>query len=213
MEQEKNIKYEKINHKHLKGLADLHLEVSTEENFLPLLGEKCMMKFYEWWILRDDVITYVAVDGERVVGHVLGPLNLDYRNNLNKFLFRYLFFGFIKAIFVHPLRLINLSLKRFNLILLSLKGLLYRKVKTKDFGNERCILLSIAVDPEYQGKGVAKKLNDLFLEEAKIKGKKEVTLSVRASNARAIAFYKKMGWKIFEKEGSSIYFIRYLYEK
>jgi len=210
MEQEKNIKYEKINHKHLKGLADLHLEVSTEENFLPLLGEKCMMKFYEWWILRNDVITYVAVDGERVVGHVLGPLNLDYRNNLNKFLFRYLFFGFIKAIFVHPLRLINLSLKRFNLILLSLKGIMFGRKKTKGSGNNRCILLSIAVDPEYQGKGISTRLNDLFLEKARELGMKEVTLSVRASNKRAIAFYEKMGWKEFSKKGSSITYLKNL---
>jgi len=210
MEKEKAIIYEKINNRHLKGLVELNLKVAIRENFLPLLGKKCMMKFYEWWIGRDDVITYVAVDGERVVGHVLGPLNLDYRNNLNKFLFRYLFFGFIKAIFVHPLRLINLSLKRFNLILLSLKGIMFGRKKTKGSGNNRCILLSIAVDPEYQGKGISTRLNDLFLEKARELGMKEVTLSVRASNKRAIAFYEKMGWKEFSKKGSSITYLKNL---
>jgi ribosomal protein S18 acetylase RimI-like enzyme len=60
--------------------------------------------------------------------------------------------------------------------------------------------LTIAVDPEYQGKGVGRKLfSELLYDIATSRPDiLRVELIARESNARAIAFYESLG---FEKEG------------
>jgi len=54
----------------------------------------------------------------------------------------------------------------------------------------------IAVHPDYRGKGVFELLMKNFEEESKKRGAGKITLSVKASNARAIAAYRKSGWQI-----------------
>ena len=61
------------------------------------------------------------------------------------------------------------------------------------------ILTSIAVKEKYRNKGIAKKLMDSFIDEAKNRNIAFINLEVRASNAPAIALYEKYG---FEKVGT-----------
>ncbi|MHA1660081.1 MAG: GNAT family N-acetyltransferase [Promethearchaeota archaeon] len=49
----------------------------------------------------------------------------------------------------------------------------------------------IAVLPEYQRKGVGKKLLDILIEKAKKDNVKKISLSVEESNKKAISFYEK----------------------
>ncbi|HWP31301.1 MAG TPA: ribosomal protein S18-alanine N-acetyltransferase [Fimbriimonadales bacterium] len=55
-------------------------------------------------------------------------------------------------------------------------------------------ITTIAVDPNYQGMGIGKKLLAHLLNDAKEKGLRCATLEVRASNSRAIALYEKFGF-------------------
>ncbi|HEC88353.1 MAG TPA: ribosomal-protein-alanine N-acetyltransferase [Thermoplasmata archaeon] len=57
--------------------------------------------------------------------------------------------------------------------------------------DERSLIVSIAVHPEYRNKGYGKKLMEHVLK--LMKGK--VFLQVRKSNKSAISFYHKMGFK------------------
>jgi len=62
--------------------------------------------------------------------------------------------------------------------------------------NSKIGLVVIGVHPDYRGKGVFELLMKNFEEESKKRGAEEITLSVKSSNARAIAAYKKSGWQI-----------------
>jgi len=55
-------------------------------------------------------------------------------------------------------------------------------------------LESIAVAAEAQRQGIGRKLISALREELKAEGVREVLLEVRASNQRAIGFYRSLGW-------------------
>jgi len=56
-------------------------------------------------------------------------------------------------------------------------------------------LLNIAVDPDVQGRGIAKRLVDAGLSAMRALNVPEVRLEVRPSNRSAIALYRKTGWR------------------
>jgi ribosomal protein S18 acetylase RimI-like enzyme len=67
-------------------------------------------------------------------------------------------------------------------------------------------LLSIAVDPDFQGSGAAKAVADAFEAKLRAAGHRRVGLSVHADNARAIAFYEKTGWSVAHKSPAGWWF-------
>lgn len=67
-------------------------------------------------------------------------------------------------------------------------------------------LLSIAVSPDSKGRGVAAQLTSVF--ESLLKDGTIYGLSVEDKNARAVAFYEKMGMTLDGKWGSSVFFYK-----
>ena len=61
-------------------------------------------------------------------------------------------------------------------------------------GNEGHIT-NVAVDPDYQGQGMGRKLMEKLVEAVKPLGVDSMTLEVRPSNTRALALYEKLGFK------------------
>ena len=59
--------------------------------------------------------------------------------------------------------------------------------------------------PEFEGKGIGKKLHQLMLDEYFSKTKKTIWLSTEA-NSRAETFYKKQGWKNAGFHGNEVKF-------
>jgi ribosomal-protein-alanine N-acetyltransferase len=55
-------------------------------------------------------------------------------------------------------------------------------------------LESIAVSAGEQGRGIGKFIFSALVEELKAAGVREVLLEVRASNGRALGFYRSLGW-------------------
>ncbi|MEP6845607.1 MAG: GNAT family N-acetyltransferase [Panacibacter sp.] len=65
-------------------------------------------------------------------------------------------------------------------------------------------LVVIGVHPDHRGKGCFELLMKHFEEECKQRHAAAMTLSVKASNARAIAAYKKSGWQVTAEKGPAI---------
>lgn len=57
---------------------------------------------------------------------------------------------------------------------------------------------TLAVDPEFQGSGLAREMVAGAIEQVTALGVRRVELQVEADNARGLAFYRKLG---FEQEG------------
>jgi ribosomal protein S18 acetylase RimI-like enzyme len=73
---------------------------------------------------------------------------------------------------------------------------------------------TLAVDPEYRGKGVSKRLMELHKEEGINNGCKQLFLEVIVSNERAVNFYKKLNYdKIYDLVYFSLSDIHKLKEK
>lgn len=71
-------------------------------------------------------------------------------------------------------------------------------------------LLSIAVSRDAQRQNIAYSMEKFFCGELLKKNIKEVGLSVKKDNNRAINFYKKCGYQIEKEEEKNIYFIKKL---
>jgi ribosomal protein S18 acetylase RimI-like enzyme len=67
-------------------------------------------------------------------------------------------------------------------------------------------LLSIAVDPAYQGTGAARAVAGRFEAIVRGAGHSRLGLSVRPENGRAIAFYRKTGWEMTHRSEAGIWF-------
>ena len=53
---------------------------------------------------------------------------------------------------------------------------------------------NVAVRPEYRKKGIARKMLDLLMREARQDGVREFTLEVRAGNTAAVTLYESLGF-------------------
>jgi [ribosomal protein S18]-alanine N-acetyltransferase len=60
-------------------------------------------------------------------------------------------------------------------------------------------IMNVAVDPDYQRRGIATRLLERFFELTADDGRRGYTLEVRVSNAEAISLYEKLG---FERQGA-----------
>ena len=62
------------------------------------------------------------------------------------------------------------------------------------FGDERCHLILLAVDPAHQRRGLARRMVEWLVESALVAGMASIHVELRASNAAALAFYAAMGF-------------------
>ena len=61
---------------------------------------------------------------------------------------------------------------------------------------------TIAVDPDYRGRGIARELLGLLLARADETGCTEVLLEVRADNAEAVSLYASEGFEAISRRSS-----------
>lgn len=64
-----------------------------------------------------------------------------------------------------------------------------------DFGDERGHLALLAVQQDYQGQGLGRRLVDWLTESALVAGLREVNVELRVSNLRAHGFYRALGFR------------------
>jgi ribosomal protein S18 acetylase RimI-like enzyme len=190
---------------HVPGMAQCHIK-SFPGRFMTEMGYHWLCALYAFFIKHRGSICRVAVDtNSKVVGLAVGGDPHIRDEFLSSALFRYPHLIFWKFLSKRMVR---------RVLLQELAGKLRRKraaahsgdTKAPNAGIRSGNLLSICVLPDYKGTGVAGKLIESFLLACKTEGYERLTLSVLSENSRAVAFYRKHGWRQSGKSGESIRF-------
>ncbi|MEM2174183.1 MAG: GNAT family N-acetyltransferase [Candidatus Micrarchaeia archaeon] len=180
----KGITFRKMQLSDTNQVVNVHLS-SFRGFFLSSLGPKFLDLLYAFIASSPDGVGFVAVDNSQVVGFVCGSMKP---------------LGFYRRFFFKKWREIIFS------ILLSIirnpsivPRLVWRLVTPPQASAEpgTATLMSIAILPEYQNKGIGKVLIQEFLNEMKKCGMQRVNLTTDRDNNDAVnAFYQRMGFQL-----------------
>jgi len=200
-----NVTYGPLTATLARDAARLHSTYLTDF-FLAGMGLDLLVRYYAHHYGRRDAISFVARDGSgRVVGVVSGAGNYTaflqsyYRANFIR-----LGFGVTRSFWSASTRdhTVELGLRPARAgirALLNKRGpRAVSRFPEKDLSCQTAELAAIVVHPDLHGKGVARELYRLFEEQAIRIGVRRVRSTVLASNARTIAFNKKVGLRRVE---------------
>lgn len=175
----------KMKKDHLQGVVEVHL-AGFEGFFLSVLGPAFLRELYYSLLEAEDGICLAAVEGDQVLGFVAGTSRSSgvYSRLLRQRLVRFCLAA-IPAVIQQPAilpRLIN-----------RLRG----SSREQTAGPGRGTLMSIAVHPGMQGKGIGQALVKEFLQQAAQAGCKEVDLTTdKVGNESANHFYRGLGFEL-----------------
>ena len=168
----------------LKQVAILHKE-NIKTGFLSSLGVDFLECLYEAISISENSVLIVYLEKEVVAGFVTGTLDITEANRILK---RKCLFTIIKALVKVVFNKHKLK-KLFETYRYSTKG------KTMYPYNLKSELLSIAVDPNFRGKGIAKQLYEELINFFRQRGVSEFKIVVGEKLIDAQRFYEKMGAK------------------
>jgi ribosomal protein S18 acetylase RimI-like enzyme len=199
------VKFIKAGPAHVPGMVQCHIN-AFPGRFMTEMGRHWLCALYLFFIKHHGGICLVAVDtGETVVGLAVGGDPNIRDEFLSSAMFRYphlIFWKFLCKRLVRRVLLKELTRKFHRSRAVDNSGdTKGQKVETRS-GN----LLSLCVLPDYKGTGIGGKLIESFKLACADEGYKHLTLSVVSENTRALAFYKKHGWRRSGKSGASIKF-------
>lgn len=165
-------------------VANLHKK-NIKAGFLSSLGSEFLQCVYKSISLSEDSILIVYMENDNVIGFISGTKNLSkVKKILKKKYFPILIKIAIKLI-INPLKL-----KKF------LETYKYSSENKDIFPyNLKTELLSIVVDTNYRGKGIASMLYRELIKFFKERNVKEFKIIVGAELKEAQKFYEKMGAK------------------
>lgn len=168
----------------LTAVVEVHL-AAFPEFFLSSLGARFLKLFYDGIIRHPAGLAFVAETNVGVTGFVTGSSS---PGGFYRALFRAQWWRFALAatapLMRHPARLRRL-----------IGGVSRRVVRTGDPAAAE--LMSIAMHPTAQGKGMGRQLVLKFLEEARGRGAVRVSLATdRWSNDRVNTFYQGLGFTL-----------------
>lgn len=173
------------------AIARLHRRAFPDST-LTLLGERVVGRYYEWLNDRShDAVRLVAVDEEgRVVGFCYGGW---FKGAMTGYL-RGNTVLLIRALLLRPVLLIRRDVRdRLS------HGLRLRTQRSRSSGgtpdHSSFGVLSIAVDPDSWGRGIGQALASELERQARDRGCRSMHLSVHPENARAIGFYRSLGFR------------------
>jgi ribosomal protein S18 acetylase RimI-like enzyme len=154
------------------------------------------LALYNQILIKYSDLAFFVVESGRVVGFVIAGTNLS--AGVNKFV-RQNFFWLILHIVRRPKIFID---KTFSF--------LQSKFKTTRASQATFRLLSIAVSPEVQSKGIGLKMLVFLERELLIRNITCYGLSVKNNNLRAIGFYERNGFVLEQKSLGSSYYLKFL---
>ena len=168
----------------LKKIVDIHIE-AFPGFFLTFLGPGFLKQFYNSFLDDDHGIGVVAVENNKILGAVVGPLQpAGYFKRL-----------LLRKWYAFCFASVGAVLKNPKVIKRLFRAVFYRGQSPQ--GGERALLSSIAVSPDVQGKGVGKALVMKWLDVVKAKGVKGAFLTTDAENNDSVNdFYRSLGWKL-----------------
>jgi ribosomal protein S18 acetylase RimI-like enzyme len=194
-------------------VASLHRCIFPDY-FLTHMGQRFLERFYGEFVDRPGNHGFVAIYCDRAIGVVIGTSDCDafyrrfYSRNLGitalTFGRRFLADAHIRSNFVTRMAHVRHALGS---VFHRPRGSVAARTASTPSPVPAC-LLSISVDPDFRGEGIADSLVDCFREQLWQVGVEWVGLSVRPDNHRAIAFYEKTGWQRGQAARTTIQFSR-----
>jgi ribosomal protein S18 acetylase RimI-like enzyme len=190
----------------IPGMAQCHIK-SFPGRFMTEMGYDWLCALYLFFIKHRGSICRVALDADgKVIGLAIGGDQNIREEFLSSAMLRYPHLVFWKFLSKRPIR---------RVLLQELARKLRRKHNANHSGDivapndgvRSGNLLSICVLPDYEGTGVAGRLIESFQLACKAEGYRRLTLSVNKENSRAVAFYKKHGWRQSSVADESIRFV------
>uniref|UniRef100_A0A7C3MKY5 GNAT family N-acetyltransferase n=1 Tax=Dictyoglomus thermophilum TaxID=14 RepID=A0A7C3MKY5_DICTH len=184
-----NLKLRKVKYSDIDRIVEIHKK-AFPNFFMTQLGDKFLKKYYEL-VLSYSLNIFLAIEEEKyIVGFIAGFFNSSYFYSLLKKHKFDLGLAILPTLFIKPwlilviwgnfIRVSNLSKEK--------------PIKTMNI----CELASIAVDPNYTGRGLGKMLVKTFLEISKKMGAKFVYLTTDAKNNDAVNyFYQSLGFELY----------------
>ena len=170
------------NKKDCPQVAKIHRQ-EIKKGFLSELGEKFLSKLYGTMIVSVFAFVIVAKSRDRVIGFISGC------TSVSKF-----YKDFFKKYFFQVSLLLLPKIFRISILKKICETLKYPKQKKRKLPEAE--LLTIAVSPAFQGKGVAEELFKDFLNEMKKRKVKQFKVVVGEELGRAIKFYEKTGFQL-----------------
>jgi ribosomal protein S18 acetylase RimI-like enzyme len=195
--------YQKMGRARLLEVVGLH-EECFPGYYLTQLGPSFLKAMYAWYVESPEAIAHVAVgDDGRLLGFVAGTIDgSNYAESLFRKTWRPMALALARSLVSRPALTLRLVAERKDLAWQGLSSVfgpgsgegpeakagLYRRPSSAS-------LVSIGVKPSARRSGVGAKLSELFVREARKRGCKRVTLSVRDDNLAARRFYESMNWE------------------
>lgn len=182
---------------YLSGVADVHYGAYSRDHFTSCFSKTLLEEYYKYLICNSN-LSLVAIENGKVVGFVVGGYSVgrgvsqfisDRRSDLLK-------------VFVKNPKFI------FEKLWSAVSSRLRRRVPVITVSEYR--LMSIAVKPSIQSRGVGATLLKFFEKNLLDNNISEYGLSVRKKNERAVEFYIKNGFKPQKETRDSLYFYKEL---
>lgn len=210
-----DVSVQEFAHDQIASIVDLHIRVFSDY-FLTHLGPEMLQLFYGEFINQNGNYGFVALSDDKVIGFVACTANADV---LYTRLYKQYFWKLIRIVAVRLLRDAYIRKNVWDRMIHlrhAIKSLFLKSGTAPDARNGSSVsttsiptrLLSIGVDPNLRGLGVAAALVRKLCLQLEQDGIRSVGLSVNADNERAIAFYKKDGWIIESVNERTIRFWR-----
>jgi ribosomal protein S18 acetylase RimI-like enzyme len=169
---------------HVTNVVEVHLQ-SFQGFFLTFLGRDFLSELYRGVVTDSSGVAFVFIDDNHVAGFVAGT---DQPRGFYKRLLARRIWVFVSAS-------IPAIIKKPAILPRLLRAL--SMPQQADSGEGCGTLMSIAVLPEAQGKGIGQKLVDAFLAEAARRGLKQVNLTTdKQDNNATNQFYQQYGFHL-----------------
>jgi glycosyltransferase involved in cell wall biosynthesis/ribosomal protein S18 acetylase RimI-like enzyme len=166
-------------------LARLHMQ-GLPDAFLPKLGGRFMRRLYRALVEDPESVTFVALEGNRIVGFAAGVLSVG------RFYRRFLVHHGVAACAVAFPRLLRPSV-----LIGAYETLRYPSTKTS--GGSDAELLSIVVSGRSRKRGLGRALADRVVRRLAALGAPEVRVVVGTQNDEAVRFYERIGFNRVEE--------------
>jgi GNAT superfamily N-acetyltransferase len=194
----------------LEKISDCHKRCFAN-SFSTKAGTAYVKKTLEWFLVAENRFLFHIECNNEVIGYCGGFKSAYIGDGSTSGMLQYAMSEAIKGTIKKPYLLFHPELiKRYPLIIRNLFKKIFSKKKANpsitqhSSSNAAIGLVVIGVHPHYRGKGYFELLMQHFEEECKNRKASKAMLSVKMSNTRAIAAYKKTGWQIASQTENGI---------
>ncbi|GEO09946.1 hypothetical protein SAE01_24420 [Segetibacter aerophilus] len=170
------------------------------------LGRSYVEKTLEWFLVNPNRFLFHCIKDEKVVGYCGGFMPIKPGDGSSSGMLQFAFSEAIKGILKNPFLLFHPEVaQNYPFLWMNIKRRITGKAKpfkpvsaTKPF-RQYVGLVVIGVHPDFRGNGLAQQLMTEFENRTKDFHQKEMVLSVKKDNQRAIKAYANFGWTTKEE--------------